>query len=159
MNIRGHKVGILVNEVRHRCNNCLKTYVDRINCADEAGKTTLRLKSYIMKEALNKPFLQIEKELDIKATTVKRYFKELVKTEESRFIKYSPKVLGIDEAHLGRGMRGVIVDVENHNVIELLKDRKLTTIIDYLSSLPGSDNIKVVTMDMWRPYSVFLMQR
>ena len=152
MNIRGHKVGILVNEVRHRCNNCLKTYVDRISCADEAGKTTLRLKSHIIQEALNKPFLQIEKELDIKATTVKRYFKELIETEERKFVKYSPTVLGIDEAHLGRGMRGVVVDVENHNVIELLKDRKLITISDYLSSLPGSDNIKVVTMDMWRPY-------
>ena len=115
LNIRGHRVGISVTASRHRCNNCNKTFSDKLNCADETGRTTLRLKKYVMIEALSKPFLQIEKDLDIKATTIKRYFKEYVATKEKEYIRYSPKVLGIDEAHLSKNMRGVIVDVENHN--------------------------------------------
>ena len=152
LSIRGHRVGILVIGSRHRCNNCNKTYVDKLNCADEADKTTLRLKKYMMTEALTKPFLQIEKELDIKATTVKRYFKEYVEAKEKEYIRYSPKILGIDEAHLSKNMRSVIVDIENHNIIELLKDRKIDTIKNYLSSLPDNNRIRTVTMDMWRPY-------
>lgn len=152
INIRGHRVGILVTGTRYYCRICHRSFVDRLLCAGESDKTTLRLKEYITAESLKKPFLQIEKELDIKSTTIKRYFKEYVADKEKDYVRYSPDVLGIDEAHLSKGMRGVIVDGTQHNVIELLPDRKIDTIKKYFSSLPEPNNIKVVTMDMWRPY-------
>lgn len=151
-NIRGHRVGVLIAGTRYLCKHCNRTFVDRLLCAGESDKTTLRLKEYITSESLKKPFLQIEKELDIKSTTIKRYFKEYVENKEKDFVRYSPEVLGIDEAHLSKGMRGVIVDGTQHNVIELLPDRKIDTIKKYFSSLPEPNNIKIVTMDMWRPY-------
>ena len=65
---------------------------------------------------------------------------------------YSPEVLGIDEAHLKGSIRCVLADINEHLLFEMLPKRDKQTVINYLDSLPDSNNIKIVTMDMYRPY-------
>ena len=59
--------------------------------------------------------------------------------------------MGIDEVHLIKP-RGVITNIENNTVVELLANRNKETIIKYLYQLEGKQHIQYVTMDMWRPY-------
>lgn len=63
----------------------------------------------------------------------------------------TPKWMGIDEIHLIKP-RGVITNIENNTVVELLANRNKETIIKYLYQLDGKEHIQYVTMDMWRPY-------
>lgn len=63
----------------------------------------------------------------------------------------TPKWMGIDKIHLIKP-RGVITNIENNTVVELLANRNKETIIKYLYQLDGKEHIQYVTMDMWRPY-------
>jgi transposase len=59
--------------------------------------------------------------------------------------------MGIDEIHLIKP-RGVITNIQNNTVVELLPNRNKETIIKYLTGLQGKEDIFYVAMDMWRPY-------
>ena len=59
--------------------------------------------------------------------------------------------MGIDEIHLIKP-RGVISNIHNNTVVEILIDRNKKTVIDYLFSLNNRDEVQYVAMDMWRPY-------
>lgn len=49
-------------------------------------------------------------------------------------------------------IRCVLTGINEHLLVEMLPKRDKQTVINYLDSLPDSNNIKVVTMDMYRPY-------
>lgn len=59
--------------------------------------------------------------------------------------------MGIDEIHLIKP-RGVITNIQNNTVVEVLPNRNKETMIHYLGNLHNKENIKYVAMDMWRPY-------
>lgn len=47
---------------------------------------------------------------------------------------------------------GVIANVQNNTIVDLLVNRNKETIIHYLSNLKGKETVQYVTMDMWKPY-------
>ena len=72
--------------------------------------------------------------------------------ELERTIRFeTPKWMGIDEIHLIKP-RGVISNIHNNTVVEILINRNKKTVIDYLFSLNNCDEVQYVAMDMWRPY-------
>lgn len=152
LNYTGHKVGISIMGNRRKCKDCSVTFVDTFDSIDTNSKMTKRLRKEIQIESLKRPFLQVAQNYGLNVSTVKRSFDDYAAAEEKKRVMYSPEVLGIDEAHLNKTMRGVIVDVKEHRVIEILPTRSKVEVMKYFDSLPNSENIKVVTMDMWRPY-------
>jgi hypothetical protein len=48
--------------------------------------------------------------------------------------------------------RGVITNIQNNTVVELLKNRNKETVVNFLYNLEGKERIQYVAMDMWRPY-------
>lgn len=64
----------------------------------------------------------------------------------------APRVLGIDEAHLNKKMRGVFTDTENNKLIEITEDNLKRTVKQTIKSMEGYENIEVVTIDMWSGY-------
>jgi transposase len=64
----------------------------------------------------------------------------------------TPQWMGIDEIHLIIKPRGVIANIQNNTIVELLPNRNKDTIIKYLSKLEGRETIQYVAMDMWAPY-------
>lgn len=152
LNCYEHRVAINIMGNRHKCRDCGITFCDIYKSVETNAKTTVRLRNKICELAMKKPFLQIAEEYGLTMPTVKRIFMDYVAAEEAKRVLYSPKVIGIDEAHLNKTMRGVIIDIKARRVIELLESRTKDRVIKYFNSLPDSDNIKVVVMDMWRPY-------
>lgn len=50
-----------------------------------------------------------------------------------------------------KNYRFLVTDAENKAVIDILRKRNKSVVIDYLSKLQGSDKVELVAMDMWRP--------
>ena len=59
--------------------------------------------------------------------------------------------LGIDEIHLIKP-RGVIANIANNTIVELLPNGNKDTVARYLHNLEGKERIQYVAMDMWAPY-------
>src|SRR5699024_4133507 len=54
--------------------------------------------------------------------------------------------------HLLKNYRFVVTDVENRSVIDILRKRNKSVVIDYLSKLQDIDKVELAAMVMWRPY-------
>ena len=143
LKIRGHK---------HLCKDCGSIFVDRFNTLDLCSKMTNRLRCKIHQLSLTKLFKHIAREYKLSVTTIEKIALAYIREKDSQHIMYSPEVLGIDEAHLNGSIRCVLTDINEHLLFEMLPKRDKQTLINYLDSLPDSNNIKVVTMDMYRPY-------
>lgn len=148
----GKRVGITVQGHRYKCRDCGATFSEVYSSIDERDKMTNRLREHIKKQSLKQPFANIADEYSISPTTVKRIFNEFVEQQERLMVFKAPRVLGIDEAHLNKQMRGVFTDIEGLKVLDILKDRSKQTVIKFLKSIPDNHKIEIVTTDMWQPY-------
>ena len=148
----GKQVALMVRQHRYLCRDCGKTCTHGLQSIEGKDRITKRLREQVKKDVLNGTFSSVAASYGLSVTIVKSIFGEYVAEQEKSFVRYAPKVLGIDEAHLNNAMRGVIVDVEERGLIEILPKRDKKSVIEYLESLPRRRNTRVVTMDMWRPY-------
>ena len=148
----GHSIALMVKQHRYLCHDCGKTCVHNLQSVEDKGRITVRLREQVKKEVMDSTFSAVAIKYNLSVTSVKRIFAEYVSDKQREWVKYSPVILGIDEAHLCNHMCGVFVDVKNRGLIEMLPKRDKGSVIEYLSSLPDRRRIEVVTMDMWRPY-------
>lgn len=150
--IHGKRTKISLIHRRYKCKDCGYSFYQLLDSVDSDGKITKRLAKKLQQEALTKPFSVIGEEYGVSKTTVRREFDKFINThDKDRKIK-APRVIGIDEAHLNKTMRGVITDVENNKLIEILPNMYKHTIKAFISSMEGYENIEVATMDMASGY-------
>ena len=150
--IHGKPVKLILRHTRYKCPCCGKTFYQPFRDIERNCKVTLRLKEYIQSESLKKPFLEVGYACDLSHTSVRKYFKEQIEVLDSERTLTAPRVLGIDEAHLNKKMRGVFTDTENNKLIEITEDNRKKTVIEVIKSMEGWENIEVVTIDMWSGY-------
>ena len=150
--IHGKPVKLILNHKRYRCPKCNKTFYEQFESIDRSDKITLRLKEYIQEQSFKKPFSKVAEEVDVSPTSVKKYFEEKVKELDSNRVIKAPRVLGIDEAHLNKTMRGVFTDTENNILLEISVDNKKKTVKEVIQAMEGYENIEVVTIDMYSGY-------
>lgn len=84
--------------------------------------------------------------------TVRRAVDDYIAEHDKGRVVKAPRVIGIDEAHLNSVMRGVITDIENRELIDILQTNKKKDVKKYIKSLEGYKNIEVATMDMATGY-------
>lgn len=149
--IHGKRVGIYINTRRMKCRSCEKTFSEYLPEIDEKRLMTSRLVQWIGRAAVKKTFISIAEEVGITEGTVRSIFADFVAEREKEMKFETPKWMGIDEIHLTKP-RGVITNIQNNSLVEILKDRNKTTVIDYLSRLPDRRKVELVAMDMWKPY-------
>ena len=152
ININEHYTALKIRGHKHLCKDCGSIFVDRFNTLDLCSKMTNRLRCKIQQLSLTKPFKHITRQYKLSVTTIEKIALAYIREKDSQHIMYSPEVLGIDEAHLNGSIRCVLTDINEHLLFEMLPKRDKQTVMNYLDSLPDSNNIKVVTMDMYRPY-------
>lgn len=100
---------------------------------------------------IKRTFTSIADEVGIVEGTVRSIFRDYI-NELERTVRFeTPKWMGIDEIHLIKP-RGVISNIQNNTIVELLSNRNKETVIRYLSQLDGRQHIQYVAMDMWLPY-------
>ncbi|MDN6166101.1 MAG: ISL3 family transposase [Tetragenococcus koreensis] len=146
------RVGIYVKRQRYKCRECDETFFENLPDMDVSRSVTKRLIDWIQEASLDKTFTSVAEEIGVDEKTVRNIFIDYVAELEEQTDFRTPKWLGIDEVHLLKNYRCVITDVENKTVIDILRKRNKDTVISYLSSLQGINDIELVAMDMWNPY-------
>lgn len=152
MPLRGKRVGLTVNVQRYKCRDCGKTSMQNVGFLDTKRAATQRLVRYIETESLRRTFTSIGYEVGLSEAAIRAIFKDHLRYLEETVHFKTPEWLGMDELKLMKKERGIITNVKERTVIQLLPDRNLSTIKSYLRSLPDKDRVQVVAMDMWRPY-------
>lgn len=149
--MHGRRVGIYISVRRIKCKSCAKTFSEPLPEVDTERFMTKRLLEWIGKAAIRRTFTSIAEEVGIVEGTVRSIFRDYINEMQSTVKFETPQWMGIDEIHLIKP-RGVITNIQNNTVVEVLRDRNKKTVADFLFRLNGRDNIKYVAMDMWRPY-------
>ncbi len=149
--MHGKRTTIYVNTRRYRCKACGKTFYEHLPYIEEGKTMTRRLVKWICEQAINRTFVSIAEDVGVSEGTVRLLFKEYGEQKNPTFNMPTPRWLGIDEIYLGKP-RGVLADVENRAVLDLLVNRNKSTVISRLSKFKDKERIEFVAIDMWRPY-------
>lgn len=152
--MHGKRVGILLNQQRYKCNSCNKTFRHTPSCFDDKRYMTKRLKEYIEKSSIssNKTFVSLAEETGLLEKTVRDIFKDYVQQLGKEHAFDTPNFLGIDEIHLIKRPRGILTNIKEQTILDILSNRNKNTIEQWLRQLPNRKRIECVSMDMWNPY-------
>ena len=149
--MHGRRVGLYIDTRRYRCRNCGKTFYEALPEIDEKRLMTKRLAQWMGKQAIKRTFASIAEEVGCTEFTVRAVFSDYVNELEKTIRFETPKWMGIDEIHLIKP-RGVIANIQNNTIVELLPNRNKDTVVRFLHHLEGKERIQYVAMDMWTPY-------
>ena len=104
------------------------------------------------------PFTDLEREFQISDTTIRKLFLKHLYAIPKPSEMETPKVLGIDEICLMKDEYhrkqpwAIIANGDENTVMEILRNRSKTSIMEFLQSLKDPSKVEVVTMDMWTGY-------
>lgn len=149
--IHAKRTVLYINAKRYKCHDCCKTFYEDLPHIHSKRNMTIRLENWIGKQAVKRTFTSISEDVGCTKVTVKSVFNDYINALEAKVRFETPLWMGIDEIHLIKP-RGVITNIQNNTVVEVLPNRNKETMIHYLSNLHNKENIKYVAMDMWRPY-------
>lgn len=149
--MQGKRVGLYIDTKRFRCRSCTKTFYEALPDIDQNRMMTSRLAEWVGKQAIKRTFASIAEEVGINEKSVRSVFRDYINKLEKTVRFETPKWMGIDEIHLIKP-RGVITNIQNNTIVELLPNKNKETVIKYLSQLDGRQHIQYVAMDMWLPY-------
>lgn len=152
LDMLGHRVGLTVEGKSYRCSDCGNLI--RMEYPSLHGRMTARLAEAIQQDALRHTFSDTARRFHTTTTTVKALFEEYADERLDGRSLVAPTVLGIDEVHLEDSYRGVFVAVDKSEgrVLEFTEKRTLASVAETLSSMESPENLRLVTIDMWRPY-------
>jgi len=149
--MHGRRVGLYIDTRRYQCRGCGKTFYEVLPEIDEKRLMTKRLAQWMGKQAIKRTFASIAEEVGCTEFTVRSVFSDYVNELEKTIRFETPKWMGIDEIHLIKP-RGVIANIQNNTIVELLPNRNKDTVVRFLHHLEGKERIQYVAMDMWTPY-------
>ncbi len=150
--IHGKRVGICVLKKRFQCQQCHHSFYEALPEMHPAHFMTQRLVEYIEQQALRHTFVSVADQVGVDEGTVRHVFAAYQKQQQQALVMLAPSQIGIDEVKIDGAMRGVIVDMEHHRILDILPDRKKATVLHFLLHLKGKESIEWVTMDMWKSY-------
>ena len=150
--VRTKKMLIYVDRQRYRCRNCGKAFFLHLEEFDSRRSITTRLKNYVEEQGLRRTFSDLAREVGLDEGTVRNILEDHIAELKDNHHFETPEILGIDEVHTERIFRLVLTNVGENTVFEVLKNRDRASLDAYLSKLPNRNRVRVVTMDMWRPY-------
>ncbi len=152
----GKRVGIRAQAQRYRCGECRKIVQAPFPDIDERRRATEQLVRYVKKQSLLRPFTDVADEVGMHEKTVRRLFQEYVEELESAHKFVTPEWLGIDEIHIKRTPRLVLTNIKEATVFNMLSTRKAEVVKRYFLSLPDKQQVKLVAIDMWKPYKLVI---
>ena len=96
-------------------------------------------------------YTSVAREFNISVSTVIRFFKNVQYSKPTKL----PEVIGIDEFKGNSGgekFHGILTDLEERKVIDILKTRYEHDLCDYFKKYDRS-NVKYFVSDMYKPYA------
>lgn len=148
---------------RFDCPSCHHRYYERLQAVSVQRRQTIRFEEAVYKRCLDSSKKAVAQALHLGYSTVDGIFKRLAKRKQSSCHKGLVRILGMDEIALKKRHKQfalVLSDLERRHVIAVLPSREQSTIIEWFATLSDEQKkaIRVVSMDMWRPYRSFVEQ-
>ena len=156
----GNRVDIVLLPKRFECTQCGLKVTPPIPGIEEGVQATTRLMEYLRRECLLQSSTVLAHQSGFSIDTVQNIMNEEIDRLDAERIKNplpAPRVLGIDEKHINRVMRGTLVNVTTGRLLNMLEDNKAGTMQEAIKQLKGWDtDIEVVTVDMSNAYISWL---
>lgn len=155
-----YRIDIVLKPSRLKCNRCGQRFVAQVPEIDDVHPMTNRLLDYLRDECFLQSHTMLAERSGVSVESIRNILNEEVEKfddERKNNPLLAPRVLGIDEKHINRIMRGTIVDVENGLLLDMLEDNKEQTMKKAIMLLRDWDRrIEVVTTDMNNSYLKWL---
>ena len=148
----GRRVGVWVARQRYKCGECGKTIYQAIPHMHPVHDMTERLVQYIKTKGTETTFTALAIEIGVDVQTVRKIWRNHARKELDKLQPKTPEWLGIDELFLMRSYRGVITNVKERTLVDILPSRSKPEVVRYLMGLEDREKITLVAMDMWEPY-------
>ena len=155
----GDLVTIVVHRKRYRCRSCGATSLQPLpdmavinGDEDDGHMMTKRLVEHVGKEGLRKTFADVARETGLSERTVRRLVADHVRDLTDSVSFETPNWMGLDEIHIIDHICGVVTNVERNCMVDLLPRRDIKFLSEYMVNLKEKERVKLVTIDMWRPY-------
>ena len=133
---------------------CGKTFWDKPEMIREKAQVTIRFEKELVSSALDTSFQKVADKYGVSDMTVKRaldrYFEEKEKWREDHL--YCPIGIGIDENHIAGQYCLVIVDLDQHRLLDMYRDKDPETVRSVLEKLKEKERLQYVTMDLSSEY-------
>lgn len=150
-----HRVGIIATVWQWKCGSCGRTFVHRPPELARTERMTTRLLEAIQRESFERRFQDVAELYGVSEATVRRIFQKEAKQRASAWKVAPPKILGIDEVHVGkRRFVAANLGVSPAALIDMLEDRYESTVEQFLRQPGWAKSVWVVAMDMWNPYRI-----
>jgi transposase len=151
------KVYLVFDIRRFRCPKCRKVFTESLDSIATNQRCTSRFEQMVYQECLTQTLQDVARKLDMNWHSVERIFYRKAHEQFQYGTKQYPQILGVDEISNKKGHKQyllIISDLQRSCVIEVLPDRLKDTLVNWLYTLPiwVRENIKVVSMDLWKPY-------
>lgn len=151
---RGKTCFLYLKKRRYVCQFCRKRFYEKYDFIERYSHHSKRLIHSFLTKVKDMNFKLAAKETGIAHTTGFKWFDRCCQYEN----KGLPVVLAIDEfcGHTGREKyQCVIGDPYHRDIYDIIPNRKLSTLKEYFSKYDVS-NVKIVVMDMWKPYKTLV---
>lgn len=143
----------VIDAKQYQCSVCGQTLVDNFDSVID-GKLTVRLRDKLVERVLRRDtFRKIAFDYNVSDQMVRRTFQTWADAHAWQLRYETPCVLGLDEAHIDKHYRLLVVDIERRLPIDMLRNNKYETVVDYLERLPNKGVVKAVTMDFKETYA------
>lgn len=153
MPVHGKRVGIDLTRKRYRCHNCEATFLQELPDVDERSQMTRRLVHYIEEQSIRRTFVSVADEVGVDEKTVRNLFSAYIERLDAEVKFDTPERMGMDEVHLLKKPRAVFTNLTESTIIAVLPERNKKTVLAHLKGMADREAVKVVTMDMWKPYA------
>ena len=157
VNVGLTQVDLLVKTPKYLCSFCQGKFDHEFESIVPKRQFTKRLFQQVKVDSFYNEFTAVAAKFGIANTTVAGIFD--IYTEELA-AKHKHKEIGkwlaIDEKHVEHQMRGVFIDGETGDLLEITEDNKPETVKKTIMSIPGYEHVTHVTMDMANGYKAVI---
>lgn len=150
--IRGRPVRIIAKAKRYKCRACNGTFIQPLGGLHPDTRMTARCVEFIEEQCLRDTFIRIAEHVGCDDRTVRDIAHAHIDRLNASYRPWLPEWLGIDETMIDGKQRCVITDVVNRVPIDMLPDRDLPTVTQWLYQFRERNVVKGLAIDMWRPY-------
>ena len=157
LDIWGMRTVVHFSQRRFDCEVCGKPFTENLAWIDPKRRQTRAYEAYIYQRVQKTPRKHVALQEGLSESTVLDIFKKWAKRATRQPRRRRIRVLGVDEISLRKRHKQyalVLSDLERRVVIAVLPNRQKDTLEQWLDELTEEERraIKVVSMDMWRPY-------
>lgn len=150
--VRGKPVTLEWDRQRYLCGACGKSVPDSHRELHDEFMMTRRLYEWIGSRSMDRTFASVAEDVRLDERTVRRVFEHWADAGIKALDFETPKIMGIDEVHLLHAARGILTNIGEKTVIDLLPDRNYKTMATRISAMKNRERIEVLAMDMWPAY-------